>query len=128
MPLRLRRLSLLLALAWMALIYWESSGPITIPLPELFPQEDKLAHLVLFGLLAGFYLGSFPTRDGGYRPRQVWTAVVLATLYGLSDEWHQSFVPGRSADPADLLADAVGATLFAWMLAWGMNRKLGARR
>jgi VanZ family protein len=44
-----------------------------------------------------------------------WTAglaaIVLATMYGVSDEFHQSFVPGRSPDRFDVVADCVGATI-----------------
>jgi VanZ family protein len=49
--------------------------------------------------------------------------------YGVTDEWHQSFVPGRSADAIDLVADAVGAGLAAGGLgAWGiMLRRRRAR-
>ena len=125
MPTIARRLSLLLALGWMAFIFWESSSAIQLDLPELFPHEDKLAHLVLFGLLAAFWLGSFPTTSTGYRSREVWFAILIATLYGALDEWHQSFVPGRTADPLDLLADGVGALLFAWSLAALMRARLG---
>jgi VanZ family protein len=35
--------------------------------------------------------------------------VLICTLYGLTDEWHQSYVPMRSPDPLDLLHDAMGA-------------------
>ena len=38
-------------------------------------------------------------------------AIILATAYGASDEFHQSFVPGRYADPRDILADFTGAVL-----------------
>ena len=53
-------------------------------------------------------------------------AIALASLYGASDELHQLFVPGRTADLHDLLADAMGATLAvaaAWLVA-----ALGRRR
>jgi VanZ family protein len=44
-----------------------------------------------------------------------WTAglaaIALATMYGVSDEFHQSFVPGRSPDRFDVVADCVGATI-----------------
>ena len=46
---------------------------------------------------------------------------LLAIVYGVSDEWHQSFVPERSADAADVLADAIGALVggsAVW--AWGI--------
>ncbi|MDR0991105.1 MAG: VanZ family protein [Propionibacteriaceae bacterium] len=36
-------------------------------------------------------------------------AVVLASLYGVTDEFHQSFVPGRSPDPKDWMVDTIGA-------------------
>ena len=35
----------------------------------------------------------------------------MRSFYGATDEWHQSFVPGRDADVRDLVADAVGAAL-----------------
>jgi VanZ family protein len=43
------------------------------------------------------------------------TGIVLATLYGFSDEWHQSFVPARTADAADLLADFCGSVVGSWI-------------
>lgn len=54
-------------------------------------------------------------------------AILLSTAYGLSDELHQLFVPGRVAEVRDLVADAAGATAgvgFVW--AWGIV--LSARR
>ena len=32
-------------------------------------------------------------------------------LYGVTDEWHQLYVPGRVSDPADWIADVVGLVL-----------------
>jgi VanZ family protein len=51
--------------------------------------------------------------------------LVFATLYGLTDEWHQSFVPGRSAAVADALADMVGAIVgsAAWLMLWARINK-----
>jgi len=42
--------------------------------------------------------------------------VLVATLYGMSDEWHQSFVHGRDASGFDVLADAAGALLVSVFL------------
>jgi VanZ family protein len=61
-------------------------------------------------------------------PKQTWrnrfvTTVIITTLYAISDEWHQSFVPGRDADLHDVWADAIGAVAGAagcW--AWGIIR------
>lgn len=52
--------------------------------------------------------------------RVSWLAVVLAvacaSLYGVTDELHQYFVPGRACDPADWLVDTCGAALGAMLL------------
>ncbi|MCD9024255.1 VanZ family protein [Cohnella sp. NL03-T5] len=37
--------------------------------------------------------------------------VAICVLYGLTDEWHQSYVPMRSPDPMDLLHDGIGAAV-----------------
>lgn len=47
--------------------------------------------------------------------------VAICTLYGLTDEWHQSFVPKRSPDASDLLNDAIGAAASA-ILVYGFGR------
>jgi VanZ family protein len=39
------------------------------------------------------------------------SAIALAALYGASDEFHQWFVPGRTADVADWIADVIGASI-----------------
>jgi hypothetical protein len=43
-------------------------------------------------------------------------AFVLTVLYAVSDEYHQTFVPGRNGTPADALIDAAGAGLGLWLL------------
>ena len=47
-------------------------------------------------------------------------AVMFAGVYGFTDEFHQWFVPGRTADVYDWIADSTGATIgvaFAWVIA-----------
>jgi VanZ family protein len=97
-----RGLYLVLALGWMGALWYFSSLPATgAGLPHPW---DKGAHLLAYALL-GFLLGR---GLGGLYP-----AFFLAALYGLVDEWHQSFVPGREAFGLDLLADFLGAYLGA---------------
>lgn len=97
-------------LAWAALLF-VLSHQAGDSLPPLFEGADKLAHVALYAPL-GFLLG----RAVGVG----WLAVLLATAYGVSDEWHQVFVPGRSASLGDVVADAVGAALGA--AAWSIRR------
>ena len=106
---------LLAALSWAGLIFYLSSQP-SIEAPALFPGQDKLFHLIAFGVLGLLTMGSLQAPRAGYSPRQVWLVVLAVTLYGILDEIHQYFVPGRSADVYDALADASGALLGAWTM------------
>jgi len=110
-----RFLFLTLAAAWAGVIFYLSSQPGT-DTPLLFPGQDKLFHMAAFGILGFFLMGGMKTRSSGYRTGQVWFVVVLVMLYGLLDEFHQYFVPGRDADIFDALADATGGLLGAWSM------------
>ena len=110
-----RFLFLLLAIAWASVIFYLSSQP-GIDTPLLFPGQDKLFHLIAFGLLGFLLMGAMKTSSSGYRTMQVWIVVGLVALYGVLDELHQYFVPGRSAEIYDALADAAGGLLGAWSM------------
>ena len=82
------------------------------PAAELF--SDKLLHVVeyfVLGLLAARALFSLDVKSSHKFLFMV--AFVFSTLYGLSDEFHQSFVPGRNAAIGDFVADAAGALIGA---------------
>ncbi len=67
-------------------------------------------HLTGYALLGAAYLrGMAWTRPAAVRHAAA--AIVLAALYGLTDEWHQGFVAGREPSLADLAVDALGAAL-----------------
>ncbi len=82
-----------------------------------WPFQDKMFHIWVYGLLGALWARALktlkPWRAGAW---PLWvTAAAMATLYGLSDEWHQSFVAARSADGADLLADFIGSAMGGWI-------------
>jgi VanZ family protein len=110
-----RLLFLALAIAWAGVIFYLSSKS-SIHMPTLFPGQDKLFHLIAFGVLAFFSMGALRPAASGYRSAQVWFTVVLVTLYGLLDEFHQHYVPGRTVELYDALADAAGGLLGAWSM------------
>lgn len=100
------------ALLWMALLFALSSRSFRDAPSGLSPFVHFGEYFIL-GLLLLFAL----TRTSGWRAGPIMlAAVVLAGLYGISDEWHQSFVPERFADPVDVLVDVVGAAgaAFVW--------------
>lgn len=106
---------LLAALCWAGLIFYLSSQP-SIDAPALFPGQDKLFHLVFFGILGFLAMGTLQASRHGYPTGHVWQVVLVVMLYGILDEFHQYFVPGRSADVYDVLADATGGLLGAWTM------------
>jgi hypothetical protein len=94
----------------LALIFAASSIPNLQQLPG--GMSDKSGHSIGYALLSVVLLRAFARgRLAGVTWRAGLVAIVLATMYGVSDEWHQSFVPGRSPDRYDVLADCIGATL-----------------
>jgi VanZ family protein len=74
----------------------------------LFPAADKVAHVCLYAVL-GAALAWGGRRTWKRSPHVL--LLLLGSLYGASDEWHQSFVPGRDSSPWDWAADNVGVLL-----------------
>lgn len=103
---------------YMAAIFYVSS----IPEPPIPANTDKPLHWLAYSGLAVLVVRAC----AGGIPRRVSAGVAVAAMlitigYGVTDEVHQLFVPGRSADVYDLAADAAGAlagTIACW--AWGI--------
>ena len=95
----------------MALIFYLSSQ--SAPLPDLTAHVwDKSIHFVEYGVLAALFCRAF--RFEGFRlPVAVLVAAIATSLYGVSDEWHQAYVPMRSSDVHDWIADTIGAGIAA---------------
>lgn len=110
-----------------AVIFWLSNRPVIdeVALLPLWLQFDKVQHGLAYAGLSALCLRALSgARWAGVTLRRVGRAIAICVLYGVSDEWHQSFVPERSADVADLLADAAGATVGGCALwAWGIIRR-----
>lgn len=88
-------------------------GLSSLSSPPMPPNVwDKVLHAGAYGGLALVTLrATAGGRVGGVTARAVLLAWIVTTLYGLSDEVHQSFVPRRSAEAQDVVADALGAAL-----------------
>ncbi len=109
-----------LALAWAGLLYWESSRANPFPfLPAGLLAQDKLLHAGAYAVLGVLVALALSARLGP--ARAVVLAAAIAAAYGASDEWHQSFVPGRDPDPLDWAADLVGGTAGAAVAALALR-------
>lgn len=105
-----------------------ASGRGEVAGPEIV-GFDKVAHFHVYGLLA------LLVARNGFVPGRAWLAVALVSLFGLTDEWHQSFTPGRSVEVADWVADTLGAALavtlyvrWAWFRGLLESRLLARRQ
>lgn len=97
----------------MGIIFYLSHQPGDfVQLPH-FPGIDKLAHVIAYGCLAGTFLyGLQPFFNTNYNKFTAAIIVVLlCVLFGISDEFHQSFIPGRFVSFWDVVADGLGAVL-----------------
>ena len=124
---RIRFARMLPALAWMALIFFLSSQE-RVPSPIGFSSQllAIAGHLISYGVLA--LLVDFAAGDAFPRSAKRFAAVVaLCIVYGISDELHQSFVPGRHATVFDGVVDAIGAGL-ALLGSWQVRSVVGQGR
>lgn len=95
-------------------VYW-LSDQTTLPVPKLFSSQDKILHAGAY-----FIMGTLAWRSFEHLLTKpiilALCSVTFCSLYGISDEWHQSFVVGRFSDIADWIADTSGAGLAVFLL------------
>jgi VanZ family protein len=109
-------------IAYMAMLFGLSSLHTLPPPPGALSYYH--AHLTAY---AG--LGALTARAAGkglsdVSWRAVCAAIAISSAYGLSDEYHQLFVPGRTFDLLDLAADAAGSVIGASAVgAWSIIRR-----
>lgn len=100
-------------LLWAGVIFYLSSIPDyrtagESELPELMFR--KFAHLFEYGVLA-FFLARALSGIGCASRCVLGVGLLLCVFYAVSDEWHQSFVPGRFGMARDVVLDSLGAAL-----------------
>lgn len=87
-----------------------------------FPGWDKVAHMTVYGLLAGSIIYGFSPSFRQSNPHTVMLLTVsICFFYGISDEWHQSYIPNREQSLADIVADLCGGVSVC--VIWFLGRK-----
>lgn len=117
-----RRRAWTVSVLWMVVIFGFSSLP-----SSAVPRGGGYwAHFAVYTVLGGllFLAFTFETDEPG---RAVALSVLVASLYGVTDEFHQAFVPGRLPEAADWGMDTLGALTGA-LLTLALIRLLGRRR
>ena len=96
-----------LLILYCGFIFYLSHHP-TLPITPMFTNQDKLIHAIAYavmGVLAYLSIGKQT------RVIPMLSSIMFCSIYGVTDEFHQSFIAGRVADVWDWLADTIGATL-----------------
>jgi len=95
-------------------LFWQSSFASLASAP-LFPHDDKLMHMGAYAFLAFLAARNLHQEKPFFnKTKLVVLAILFACLYGLSDEIHQAFVPGRTASIWDFAADILGSCMGAY--------------
>jgi len=110
------------AILWMSFLFYLSNQ--AAPLERVASDVDPfVAHVAVYSIL-GFLLHAALAGHNSAAPRWVPLSIAfaLAVLYGVSDEIHQAYVPGRVASELDLVADAIGAAIGAGVASLAASR------
>jgi len=129
-----KKIHVALPLLIMAVLYWLSSIPGK-PLPDS-PEFYSLFYWISPSLQNTLHIPAYAALGWAWRwalgawlrvsSARVIGACVIATAYGVFDEWHQSFVPGRYASVTDVVLDLAGAALGIWLSAWASRYAAGS--
>ncbi|MEM6767631.1 MAG: VanZ family protein [Bacteroidota bacterium] len=141
-PLRKNYFQWLPLLIWMSIIFFLSHQPAEeskalsdwmVYLLNIFQLEvetlerwnipfliRKLAHFTVYGIM--FLFAYVACMGAATRRRQVTTAFMITLLYAISDEFHQTFIPGRVGHYSDVLVDISGAIGAYWVLQFFRSR------
>ena len=109
------------AVTWAAVLFLLSEIS-TLPRAVELPDVDKVAHFGLYFLL-GAALGWGYWASAAGAPH--WLLVGLGVLYGVVDEWHQSFVPRRTPELGDFAVDVLGVAVGYILLLFVLRRLTG---
>jgi len=94
------------------LIFYLSSLPNVEFLPKSIIDRDKLLHLIgffFYGISTQLFINTICINQK--KSSRIFYVLIIGIIYGLTDELHQSFVPGRTSDIYDFLVDLIGIIL-----------------
>jgi len=115
-------------LLYCLIIFIQSSYPSSKHVPHV-EYMDKLLHLGAYAVLSILFFRAFSVMKSSLNiGTLILLSIVFSTLYGISDEFHQHFVPAREADLLDILADFIGSIIgaLAGAVIFGYKLQIGS--
>jgi VanZ family protein len=110
-------------LRWTAVVFWMSGIFLLSAIPSLaLPPSSvydhplrKLGHVIEYAVLTLLLSRAFQLHV--HHPSQAWLlAGLVAGMYAVSDEWHQTFVPGREGTVRDVMIDSGGIVVASMLV------------
>lgn len=98
---------------WASVIFWFSSLP-TNPVSTVYWQEfavKKTAHMVEYSIFTIFLYRAFKNTFSISGSKLYWITPLISAVYGITDEIHQMFTPGREPTVRDAIFDTIGTVL-----------------
>ncbi len=102
---------------WAVIIFKLSSGAVPVA-SNIYWQDfavKKFGHFIFFGILAVLIYRALIGEGTARKKSAIW-AVLLATFYGATDEYHQMFTQGRESRIRDIFIDGVGAATLIFVI------------
>ncbi len=111
------RIYRIFALSWMCFIFYIShQSSSDVPSVVIFSGQDKVFHFFIYAILSFFIAGSFSSFAKGISFKDAQWIALIIFFYAVSDEFHQSFIPGRDPSMGDIIADCLGGIVVIWLL------------
>jgi len=109
---------------WFPVVFWSliifSFSSLTTPSTSTIYWQDfivkKTAHMIEYGIFALLLYRALRAYEMN-KTKAVILSILFAGIYGLTDEFHQSFTPGRESRIRDVAFDTIGASL-AMLAVW----------
>ncbi|MDP1676121.1 MAG: VanZ family protein [Bacteroidota bacterium] len=100
-------------IAWCVFVYTASSIP-SPKVPALGAYTDKVIHFGVYGMLCWLaHIAFHHQPNTSIKKYSLLVAVLFTVVFGMSDEFHQMFTPGRSSDVLDIAADTFGGLVYS---------------
>jgi VanZ family protein len=82
-----------------------------------FLFADKITHFFIYGFLCFLIIRALSFSKKNFSIKSIYLiSIIFSTLYGITDEIHQSFVPLRSVEISDIFANFLGAVFCAFLI------------
>jgi len=99
------------------------------PFPKILPRLsyiDKFVHITIYFILTSLlWRALYYASPQFLKNKALVLALILAIISGITDEYHQSFLPYRNADIFDILSDTIGAFIFIiGLFIWNYRKKV----